>query len=350
MTQDFQPFPAAAVAAKEAATKARSPNLPLPRPKVTAGTPQQQQIGANGVPAPGPQAAPHFADQPGSSIIQQLRATTSPEALGVATHVPVPALGVGVPVSAAEAINLDMPSKFAFYSFKDLYVKPFRGVHLAKLSRGHAESSILPIVEAVSSVLSTSNELDNKALAFRLTMPDFYFVLYWLRQNSFTKSIYTHTTYCDNPDHIKEVEAKTKPPESLKIVEQIRASRLVIKPLEQMPNPDAFVLEHQGVFLRPALMIDTIELTEDDEAANPEFQYLGRRACFLGIPGKPDASLRERIALVGEMGPDDLNTITGYEKAINDYGVVETITVRCSGCGAKRDTKLTLDAHSFLSA
>lgn len=326
--QEFQAFP----------VKPNSNNEPrakptFPKPQVTMGLPTNSQS-----------TSVHGNQQ--GSIIQHL-AESSPVSLGLT--IPVPALPVTRGISASEAISVDLPSKFAFYNFKDLYVKPFKGLHLAKLSRAHEESSILPILEAMSSVLSTTANISQAGLAFKLTLPDFYFVMYWLRINSFTKSIYTHTTQCQDPKHLLAVEKGALSKESLRISEQIHKTRLDIKNLTEIPNPELYILENEDLYLTPCTMLETVELTENAKASDLEFQYLGELACYIQVKNK-NLTLDERIELIKEMSFDDLSTVKAYGLAISEYGVNESITVRCKECGVAKDTKLVLAAYNFLSS
>lgn len=327
------PFPAATVAALEA-RKPINQGLPPPRPKIMPGVVNPQ--------AP---KQPQFE----GNLAAHLRA--SPDSLGdrKPAMIPVPALSSVRLVSEAEAISIAVPSNFAFYKFKDLYVRPFRGLHLAKLSKAHKERSLTPIIEAVSSVLSTT-EGNVPGLGYYLTIPDFYFVLYWLRLNSFTKSTYQHTTVCLDEQHNKDVEEGKKTKESLRIQETVNTSKIQIDTLTEIPNPYLYVLDYPDYILRPCTVLDTVEIMEHPKASDDEFQYLAQKACYLTLAEGSTPSLDQRISIVEEMTTADLSTIAAYEKASQAYGVKEQITVRCTGCGAKRATTLTLDAHSFLSA
>jgi hypothetical protein len=327
-TSEFHPFSAERVQANEVRAKPI-----LAKPKVTMGLPNN---------------APVTNQQVSGSIVSHL-AASSPVALNINPTVPVPPTVVNRGLSASEAVSIDLPSKFAFYSFKDLYVKPFKGIHLAKLSRAHEERSILPVLEAVSSVLSTSANVSSEGLAFKLTLPDFYFVMYWLRINSFTKSIYTHTTQCNDEKHLLAVSKGTLSKESLRISEQIHKTRLEVTNLTEMPNPELFQLENPDIYLTPCTMLETVELSENDNARDPEFLYLAELACYVKVINK-DLTLVERIEIIKDMSPDDLNLVKDYGKAISEYGVNEKINVKCKSCGVAKDTKLVLSPENFLSA
>lgn len=273
------------------------------------------------------------------------QATIKPEVPNQASRVIHP--GFTNPTSDPEAISIDLPSRFAFYDFKDLYVKPFRAFHLAKLSKAHEDRSLMPMVEAVSSVLSTSlNGVSN--LGFKLCVNDFYFVLYWLKMHSFTKATLVNTNYCINPEHFAKVERKELPEESLKIMTTVTSSDLKITNLENLPDVERFVLP-APFYCRPATMQDSVEFMENPNWLDAEFQYLGKLASNFSSRNNPGISLLERIEILKNFDGDTCLMLEDYEKAIDCFGVEEKIILNCSVCGASRESKLSLDAHSFLS-
>jgi hypothetical protein len=258
----------------------------------------------------------------------------------------VPTLGAPAPVAEAEGISLALPSRFFYYGFKDLYVKPFRALHLAKLSKAHEDRSVLPLVEAVSSVLRTT-EPTPVPVGFMLSVADFYYVLYWLKLHSYTKSVLLNTTFCLDPKHLQAVEEKRMSEDSLKIVTRITKNELQITELEEVPNPEYFKMG-APYFLRPATMQDTLEFLEHPNYLDAEFQFLAKLASNFNS-SEHYLKLDERIKLVEEFDGDTVLMLQKYEQAVDKFGVVETIKVKCPGCGAEREAQLTLDAHSFLS-
>ena len=289
--------------------------------------------------------------------------------------------GFTAAIADPESMSLDLPSRFSYYAFKDFYAQPFRTKHIAKLQKAHREQSLLPVVEAVASVCFTTDpRFAGQPIAFDLSLPDFFFVLYWLRLNSFTKSNYVHTTKCDNEEHIKRVQytlnmdeiiqqftnnqiseeefarikAQAVPASSLDISQIVTNTDLRINELETLPDPEIYHFsESSQMYLRPPTMRDVIEFAEAPEMANPEtraeYVFLGGLAshiqhCELRL------SLADRIQIVGEAAADDIALIKGFEKALGDYGVEEKIKVQCKECGAVRETKLSIAAHSFFSA
>ena len=255
------------------------------------------------------------------------------------------------PNSDTEGTSLALPSRFVFYDFKDVYVTPFKGKHLAKLARAHTENSLAMMVEVVSSVLTSTYPVDN--IAFHLTMPDFYFILYWLRRNSFTKSTYTHSTKCRNEAHLIRVAKGELPKESLDIVEIIRDSTLVTKELEVLPDlPD---LDDPNIILQVNLMSDVVDLLANPKFTDAEWAYKAQvAACFNyanyfveGVAVKP--ILDQKIEIADEFTANDSAAVNAFEEAVNDYGVTEKIKVKCTGCGASMETTVSIGAQDFLS-
>lgn len=248
-------------------------------------------------------------------------------------------------VQDPEGIAVDLPSRFAFYEFKDLFILPLRGYHLAKLAAAHAQKSQLIMLEVVSSVLRTSHPAyQGQPLAHYLLLGDYYWVLYYLRRSNYTKSTFIHTTRCTDTKHIEAVHRGELPDESLKIQETITKSSLKNTMLEMVPVPDPEVMGE--IQLRPANMQDMIETMEHPRfGKDKEFDYLSQLACYLY-----GATLEDRIRAAGVLEPDQIGAIQEYERTLAAFGIEETINVRCKQCGASRRTRVRIDAATFLPA
>lgn len=269
-----------------------------------------------------------------------------------------PMPGFTAPVADPEGVSLALPSRFAFYKFQDLYVRPFKGLHLSKLSRAHAEGSLQLLVETVSSVLSTTTP-GVGPLGFELTLPDFYFVLYWLKQNSYTKSSFVHKTQCTNHEHLEKVGKGELVPETLHIAQVISKGHLTVNELENIPDPQYFKFKDDVPFyLSPATMRTAIEFAESPKMStveHEEFEYLAQLGSFVQHKNFLHSdqgywTLEQRAKAMEEADGDEIRLIQEFEKALEGYGVDEKVTVTCKVCGASRVTKVSLDAHSFLSA
>ncbi len=358
VSKTFEAFPQARVAASEAVAASREPyippNMPRMKPKPGEGPKQSSRttphisgldltnnLIAEGIPAMHLQSHPPQQQGQGDPNAHLHQAQ-------LPTTVPVHAPGFTTAVSDPEGILVALPSNYAFYDFKDLYVRPFKGLHLSKLSRAHNESSLQALVEVVSSVVSTSR--GDTEVAFDLTINDFYFLLYWLRTNSFTKSVYTHTATCFNQSHIERVTSGELTKDTLTHTTLLHKTTLKVTNLDAAPNPDLFILDYPNARLSPTNMRDTIALVEHPNFADTEFQYVAQLASYLRIynPEGQNLSLDDRVAIVNDMSVDDIEVIKQYENAVIEYGVDESVNVTCKGCGASWVSKITLDAHCFL--
>ena len=241
----------------------------------------------------------------------------------------------------------ELPSGYVFYEFKELYVGKFRLPHFAKLHEAYVSQSYAYLLEAVSDVLGTSHpNWQEKPLAFHLTIPDFYWVLYFLRLNQIKTSL-THRTKCNNPEHLLAVEQGKKAPESLQITMQVTRSNIHTKYLGSAPDMSQYQFEHFE--LKPALMIDVMEaLAQPDYEDNADLKYMCRAASLIRIKGEPDAPLARRIEFMETLDYDELLKIGEFEKAATSYGPDEYVLVTCPECGHQRRSKITLDARSFL--
>lgn len=263
------------------------------------------------------------------------------------------------------AISIGLPSNFYFYTFKDLYCKPMKNRHRAKLAAAFQQKSMRPVVEVINSLLSTSTgETD---LAFKLCEQDFTFLLYWIRIHHFTKNPFKIKVRCKDPKHIADVKAGKKDKKTL-VHEQIISD---LNPLvTYLPNDFAIdfndympsfigVKRPQNVYVSIPRYTDVLEITEDaehflkveiDEEGNPvpvgntEYFYLANAAFWLQVPGW---TLKQRCDLVGDMNDEDYERLASLSKVIPFFGAKTSVTVQCPECGATRTVQLSIDAHSF---
>ncbi|QBQ74636.1 hypothetical protein BcepSauron_256 [Burkholderia phage BcepSauron] len=338
--------------------------VPVPNtPPVAHAMVPQHQFHAAPIPTPQPMAPAPVAPNLVQAYVNQ-----------VATQHP----GVINPVADSEYMSVELPSRFSYYGFTDLYVCPFRAKHLSKLQKAHREQSLLAMVEAVSAVCyTTSPEYAGRPMAFELTLPDFFFVLYWLRLNSFTKSNYVHNTVCEDKGHVKRVSytlnarefdeqvargdmtaeeraqiaALALPPESLKLSQIITQTNMKVRELETKPDPAVYCLaDAPELIMRPPTMRDVLEFAESPEMKDPEqrseFSFLAQLATHIQHTAGY-LTLRQRLDIVGECSADQVSLIKDFENQLKDYGVEERVRIQCKECGAVSETKLSLAAHSF---
>lgn len=260
------------------------------------------------------------------------------------------------PISTADYVSIDLPSNFVYYPFKDLYIKPFRIPHLAKLAKADARSSMQLIAEVVSSVLITPE--GHQDIAFKLSIADLNAVMFWLRMNSFTQASMGVITSCDNETHIAAVREGKKPEESLKIHTTITATDVEIVYLENVPDPEHYCIRFpedgdKVLHMRPETVTDSIQFLDHPDWTDEEVQYKVKIASVLDFESfmpEIDWTLAQKMEFV-----DDVLTVEQamlaieFSDLVDSFGVVETFKTKCMGCGASGTGRLSFDARSFLS-
>jgi len=257
------------------------------------------------------------------------------------------------PMTEASGISIDLPSKFHYYDFKDLYVRPMRIPQLAKINAAHETGDLQKQVEAISSLLSTSSG-DSTNLALRLCMADYQAVLYMLRMTSFAKPQMRVTSYCTDEKHRQAVLEKKMDESSLEIQTVVMKSDMRTLYLDNAPDPDYYsiIVEDTKILFGPETLSDTIQFLSHANWTNEEFQYKSRIAAVLKLDEATGRkwSWDQRIQFVEEyMSPTDALKAIEFGSLMDDFGVVETIETTCKGCGSKGVATLTCDPLTFLS-
>ena len=250
-------------------------------------------------------------------------------------------------------ISIDLPSKFQFYGFKELSARTLRGSHQAKMNRAYTQNRIRFIVEAISATLEPGIS------AFDLTPADFYFLMYWQKVNSFTKSPQIITVQCSDPKHLERVKEAELPIESLRIEQFLNATTLDTQTCETLDlatlragleKYDLGVETMRDVVEMTEKLTDMAEAEEDPENKTPlsesvsEYGWLVSRATFLASP----ASLDARCKIIGDMTVEETSLLEQYMQAVTQYGVEEFANVKCKECGASKRVKISFDALTFL--
>jgi hypothetical protein len=235
------------------------------------------------------------------------------------------------------------PSQMFFYDVPTLYLKHVKGAQQAKLNAAAATRSMDMTVEAVSSLCNIS--------ARNLTVPDFTWCLYWLRENSYLKTQMSHVALCRNKAHLLEVAEEKVEHKTLENVTIYSRSDLREKGLD-IPRLKAFKSEHlEGIPLYTATMNDVLFLlTQQDRPDWEEYQWLADLATFMGQ--KDDSgnllSVDKRVEIAAEMTPAQLEALSDYIEIANDYGVVEIIRTVCSHCKGPIESEVSINAGMFL--
>lgn len=249
-------------------------------------------------------------------------------------------------------LQADLPSNFYFYEFQSLSVGPVLGFHQAKFSRAAKEKRTRYMVDAISTLLP------DDISAWELTIPDFYWLLYWIRMTYYTKVQLVHTAVCTSPAHIKRIQKGELPKESLVSVHTLSKSILKEnvfdpKPLEEfLQTADLEFLDNSPFTLAPSCIADIIDIEENllSHENYPEIEYLVDYAGYLQNrdPSTPKLGMQERCKFVETLSTEDLSTIEQFRSLVSAYGVEESIRFTCPECRAESETKISISAHSFL--
>lgn len=246
--------------------------------------------------------------------------------------------------------SVELPSQFFFYPFKEIAVGNVRIAHQAKFARAAAEESTQITCEAVSSLLS------DDISALDLTIPDFFWILYWLRLNNYSKNKMTYKAVCSNRDHLTKVENGELPAESLVTTDivnktDLKETQLDIEKLQAfLDTADVSELTEGGYVLSAPTMRDTIEL-EDKWLGKDGFsenEYLADLASCIRPENGERVSLEDRMAFIGNLSPDSNDMLAGFRDLVQSYGVEEKISTKCKGCGAVVETEVSITAYDFL--
>ena len=242
-----------------------------------------------------------------------------------------------------DLIPVVLPSQFFFYSFKDMALSKIRGRHQAKLNAAAAKNSLRSTVEVVSSLSNRS--------AFGLTIPDFYWCLYWLRINSYMKQQLTHVARCRNKDHLLAVAKGEKEDKTLETIVFISGTSLEERPLD-VDKLNAYVIpeELSEIPLYTATIMDMVEVLESEGRPDwEEFTWLAEIASYLGHQDDKGQrlSLEKRVEIAADFSADQIKAVRDYSEIVNDYGVKEKITTQCGDCGAMIESEVSITADTF---
>lgn len=258
-----------------------------------------------------------------------------------------------------EYVSVDLPSRFHFYTFKHLSVSSsLKGKHQAKFNRAALEGNTEIVIQTVSSLLGDG------VSAFDLTVPDFYWILLWLRLNCMSKVQFSHTATCTNPDHIEKVANGEMSPASLEnvaIVDRTTVQTTMFDP-SVLDSFDPSLLEGLPIDLVHPTMRDAMAMGELASKGNipgkgedqdlTELFYLSDPAACIRLRDVPPLAdpvedLKRRIQFVGDLEHEQVDCLAGFSNLLSNYGVKETIVTRCSGCAAEIKSPVDISAAMF---
>lgn len=278
---------------------------------------------------------------------------------------------IGAPAAKAFAetnaaySSLQLPSRFEFYQFKSLSARHITALEQSKFNRAHREKRTRYLVEAISSTLEPQRS------AFDLTYHDFNWLMYWQRANSYSGLTFHHTSVCESPAHHRRVMDK-EAEDRLEEKSLFTTSSVNLTTLDEVefawPEDATDLQLVQSERLKPPIMRDIVELedlledldgqitkievknaqqAEDLRDKKSTYEYLGDLAVYIK-PSFEAPTLIDRIELAKSLSPEAVTQIKKYAALVSNYGVTETIKVKCEVCGAEKEDVISLLALDFL--
>ncbi len=287
---------------------------------------------------------------------QSLR--TAPPAAPVATHtgsvgkrvesVAARIMTASAPLSEKDSRYVDLsdvlPSGFSFYDFENLSARPCTALEVQKMHRSVLEQNIKHQIDAISACLDQS--------AYRLTLGDFQFLMYWTRLNSFKKHPVNLVFRCNHPTHLTKVGEGKLPVESLDQKYQVKASQVKERKLDFAACDEYMRNFHEeyALYLWTPMVSDLIEGMLPDTTADED--WWNKYAGMLN-PMHHGASLAERRAVLLQVcgAHDNSDIVEDMEQwsKLCEHGVEEYVEVKCQECGVLVEKQhLRIDPLMFL--
>ncbi len=277
-------------------------------------------------------------------------------------------------------IGPELPSCMAFYPGNSLSIQTFKTPHIIKLIEAMELNDFGKIVDVVTSVL----EPGFSALA--LTLDDFFYVLYWLKINSFQKHPMEIPFHCNNKEHLSKVVSGVMPKESLQNVviikemgnltveymteEKLAAATEIMKRVKDKYDIDLFPMQMKDYVALQEYLTKTsayaqkiielsLKLEETGDISSPVLDKLKEEknkidAMYAMKDYAPYIILNNGASIIDKLNflnnanldADFLGEIDEFIASLS-HGVTETVAVRCRGCNATIEVDVSIDALHF---
>lgn len=222
----------------------------------------------------------------------------------------------------------ELPSRFIPYEAQSLYIRPFSVMELKLIARSVEQNSIDYISQAIDNCI----DLD----VYSLTIPDYFYLYYWLRIESYPNTPY----YCKWECNEIQTDESVCGHQNISPLTQNEISISYLEENQQITNS---LLDYPRVRLLEDLTIAALEKNGIRKLFSSDDLLLIEAAKWV----KEGSTIFDKIKILE--GQPDLSL---YEAAIHlnqtvQYGVYEFTLVTCGRCGAKRRFKVSLDASKF---
>jgi hypothetical protein len=185
---------------------------------------------------------------------------------------------------------------------------------------------------------------------FELTVGDFWYLMYWLRINSYPKAPYEIRWTCMEDEHLQAVQKREKTGASLNNVEVITRTKITQKNLDAEA---CLKLIEDAAEMGMSLSIPTFgdfvhssEIrAELNDALSPDDEWmLPFASCLDKTHGE---TLIDRFRWLTEEGSPDMMFILEKFMQTSDHGVIEKVNAKCTGCGKSTELPMSVDLLSF---
>lgn len=226
----------------------------------------------------------------------------------------------------------DLPSKYIMYDFKKIMARGFRVPELRLIAKAAANNDIYYLIRAVDLVLDVDVNL--------LTIPDFYYILYWLRIESYPNTPLYMPWKCDNEVQV-EKNGKKVPDEfspcDYDNISPLHKTDLRIVYIDEGKDYDKLPegLDYPRVSLLPS--IDYKDIADSDRLLYDIARW---------VAGGED--IDSKLATLEKQTNNNLwEAAIAVNKRIS-YGVKEGATVTCERCSVERYYRIAINAATFL--
>lgn len=250
-------------------------------------------------------------------------------------------------------------SRFVFYDFSDLHIRPFNTSEIILLNYAHTSQSLRPVAQAINNVFYE----DYNCLA--MTYTDIKQIMAWLRLNSYHKSEFTYDAVCSDKEHTKKIVSGELDVETLITPTVTKSSDFIEEPINYEASQEIFqkIKDEYSLELIPEtfgmhieveeLLASVAPIGEDGKYLLSEISAKDNNKLFIANYAKYlspmyGESLEEKIEFFSSLKlPPDLYVDIQNFVHVTSHGLKETLTTNCRGCGAQIVTNVAFEPRSF---
>lgn len=213
--------------------------------------------------------------------------------------------------SGAKYERLDLPSRCLFYNWSTIEIRRLTFDDLMLLNRALQRSDTTLLIDALGNTITQDIR--------ELTIPDFRYVMFWHRLNSYIKSPY-RVNYTSKYGNKIEVE----------ITKSTLEEKKLDLPLERLAEWKAKGMDVPR--MRDVEVVETAVLDDDQRFAHDRAQWLSlngleERVEELRASKDEVPTITARIEKLASLSLETLEDIRDFRSEVGDYGVVEKVKV-----------------------